>query len=56
MKDYLDVNIYDFKTHFSKYLRIVEEEKNGVKAVIIHRNGKPAGILIPYKPPPLQPD
>lgn len=44
---YLHTTIHDFKTHFSDYLRQMEAEH--IRAVIVYRRNKKAGIFIPYE-------
>ncbi len=43
---YLKANIHEFKTHISKYIRLLE--LNIAKAVIVQRAGKPVGLFMPY--------
>jgi antitoxin (DNA-binding transcriptional repressor) of toxin-antitoxin stability system len=49
MQEYISANIHNFKTHLSKYIRDLEDNK--ASAIIINRNGRPATLLIPYKKP-----
>lgn len=45
---YLHTTLHDFKTHISNYLRQMEAEH--IRAVIVYRRYKKAGIFIPYEP------
>ena len=52
MPDYTDnyiiATIHDFKTHISKYIKMLEKEH--YRAVIVKRRYETVGIFIPYEP------
>ena len=45
--EYIHATIHDFKTHFSRYLRMLEREE--YRAVMVYRREKRVGIFIPYE-------
>lgn len=46
-EQYIHTTIHDFKTHISKYIRLLEREH--YRAVILYRRNQKVGIFIPYE-------
>jgi len=47
--DYLECTIHNFKTHVSRYIRMLEEGQ--YKAMLIKRHNKPVGLFVPVRRP-----
>lgn len=44
-QNFIDTTMHDFKTNFSAYVRLLEEDPRA--AIIVHRYNKPVGLFLP---------